>query len=441
MGKVAVICINGGTWGIIKNLMEKKKLKFFKKIVKKGFFAKFCTVHSSEGEPEEFAQWGTIVTGVTPQQHDFKGRLDEIKVKCIWDYAIKYDKIIGLLNFIPSWPPPKINGFVVPSFSWSPEMVTFPTNLKYELESLKLKKINLPFLSKIEEKYLRKCVINEFNELEKMTTFYPYLKKKFNPDIFLIGFFGPDHLQHVFWKYMFPREFNCSFDIKGYDLVIPYFYELLDKFLSKIMKDFDNIFIIFDHDFKAENPPLELYLLDLNSLLTKSGFLHRKNGIDYSKTIAYSSFGIHIHRKVSSNGNVLIDGEKRKVYVKDGYMKYVLKFFRNAKVGNIQFFKVKKGKDGIIISVNLKLFNRICKNLKRIKIELGNKKYKLVEFFDVYEHSGEHGNEGMFMAYGKNIEKGYLNKISMLSIMPTILHSLKIPMNKEFRKRVLNIFR
>lgn len=458
--KVILICLNGGSWKIVQPLIERGELPSFKFMIENGAYGNFSRFNSnitlmingSTEYSEEPLQWATIITGKLPERHGIKGfseKSDSFKTKTLWNYVNEHGKSIGLLSWLTTWPPPNLDGFVVPG--WAPEFTTYPPFLKNELGGLELGTYDIGYMTdKIPNEFLKDTVKVEFNELKRISEYYQYLEKEFNPDVFVIGIFGPDHLQHVLWKYSMPDGFEVSQnDISIYGDIIPEFYIKFDEYiLSKAIADGKNtVFLISDHGFHSETPPTKMYLLFLDRLLEKGGLLRYKDdgNIDFSETIAYTQFGgIHLHKYCYSDGTCKSDSEIRKVYVNENYensMEEVVDFFNNIIIPESENFFILEpypSENIVKVSINITEFETISEEIEKIDVEIRNKTYPFEDFFHIYEHSGEHYGGGLVVVYGNSIKKNYeIKNATLLDITPTILHTLNIDVPENLDGKVL----
>lgn len=458
--RVVLICLNGGTWRIIKPLIENGELPSFKLMMERGAYGNFnkfssnitLMINDTTEYSEEPLEWATIITGSLPEHHEIRGfseKSDSFKTKPLWNHVNENGKSIGLLNWLTTWPPPSLNGFVVPG--WAPEFTTSPPFLETELNRLQLGTYDISYMTdKISNEFLKDAVKVEFNELKRISDYYQYLEKEFNPDVSVIGIFGPDHLQHVLWKYSMPDGFEVSQnDISVYGNIIPEYYIKFDEFiLSKIIADEKNtIFLISDHDFRSETPPTKLYLLFLDRLLENGGLLKYKDdgNIDFSETIAYTQFGgIHLHKYCYSDGTCKSDSEIRKVYANENYensFEDIITFFDNIivpKSDNFFILEPHYSENNIKVSVNITEFEIISEEIEKIDVKIWNKTYPFEDFFHIYEHSGEHYDNGLILVYGNDIKKDYeIKNATLLDITPTILYSLNISVPKDLDGKVL----
>lgn len=443
--RIVIVCLNGGSRKIINNLFQKGKMPNLRFIIKNGAYGTIKKISIPKDRITEYSeeppQWATLITGRSPKFHGIKGfseRSDSLRVKAIWHYFNEFGKSVGLLNWLTTWPPPKVKGFVIPG--WAPEFITYPEFLQKELEDLKVEE---SYGKALPNNFLSNVVNGEFKELKKISIFYSFLEEKFRPDLFLIGIFGADHLQHFLWKYTFPGDFNVlKNDIKDYGKIIPDFYERFDELiLSPILSTKDiHIVLIFDHDFRSENPPTNLYFLDVNRLLEKLGLLNYKNGeINFSATKAYAQMGlIHIHERHEAQGKRFLDAEKREIYTYKIQKEKILNLLKKIKILNIgRLLNVEKDRR-LMVSPNLEVFEKILGKINETKVCIENNTYLLEEFLTIAEHSGEHDEDGTIFFYGPKIKKGYrIKNASFLDVLPTILCLANLPVPNCLEGRIL----
>lgn len=476
--KVILLCINGASWNVILPLIKRGKLPHMSSLMKNGSYGSLNTI-TLPRKKEEFLewadepfQWASIATGVRPEKHGvmtFTDMSESFKVNPLWRLLSAEGKVIGILNWLTTYPPERINGFVVPG--WAPEETIYPSDLQESLSKFKMKNIitkNLKSTNGFSPGYIDLQVKNEFEELERVSKYFSFLKKKYNPDLFMIGLFGADHLQHSLWKYYQPSFFDFSPEKINHGWIIPYYYERLDELIIKPIAKKKNItsFIVSDHGFAPKKPPTKVYFLLINKLLEEGGLLENWSKIDFSSTKVYLPFdGIHIRYNPINLPHfdvdvtylyVNLEGREKNGIVKKEEFERVrnktVKFFSNIKVQGFESFflvekvnkksPLKKGGD-IRITVNVKEFERIAKYLNEVSIQIGGTSFPLRDFFQIYEHSGEHTNEGIIIANGPDIKENVMIKDrSILDLTPTILHMFNLPIPSYVDGKVMmEIFR
>jgi len=497
--KVIVIGLDGATWDIIDPMIEKGKLPNLRKIIANGTSGYL----TAPIDPNSFASWAEFATGAGPDKHSIfcsqKRRINnykcstvnfkDIKVKTFWRIISKQGGKVGIVNVPMTYPPEKINGFlisgiIVPSDA---TQFTYPPELSLKLLELGYSVEEVLFASKNWENYeqLLDAVIQcEKRRLEVSL----YLKDRYDPDLFVVVFTGLDRIQHYFWHFfdkshsMYVPSANNKFKE-----AIPNFYELLDEFVGKILKNIPEntkIIIISDHGFescdrifslnrwlanegylkweksistKIRKLPLNLMdKLGLKDILKKVIPNKLKNqaenfkqdlrfkAIDWSRTTAYSGDNGHISINLKGRepeGIVDQNGEYQKLIhiIKNQLLnskdpisgqnifKEVLlrdEVFRGKHRNNIPDIIVNSQIKGFIPHARLDHKYKLISSVSEI-----NKDQNLILSGT---HNTLHARDGIFISAGKDLKKNQQKiKLKMMDIAPTILYlmDMLIPEN------------
>jgi predicted AlkP superfamily phosphohydrolase/phosphomutase len=231
--RIFLIAIPHFNWKLLNLLIESGKFKNFKKLVQEGSSGEIVPQQTLCSTPVEFT---SIITGVKKEKHSIGygkysdqeyvdggriySRLD-IKTKSVWEVALEHGKRVGIYNWLLTWPPKKINGFMVAGRPSQNENTTYPPELKEILQ---------------EEFSAEPDFFNTNAAL--------MLIKKYDIDLFL-GMEERAHGPiHAFWdsvefnkeelKEERERFFNC--------------FEEVDSFLGKIQEEFPDATIMMVSD-------------------------------------------------------------------------------------------------------------------------------------------------------------------------------------------------
>ncbi len=223
-----------------------------------------------------------------------------VKEKAIWDYIFPKKSVV--IGVPPSYPPKKINGWLVSCFITPDSSVnyTYPKELKKEVE-----KVTGGYIFDVVfRKEDRDSVIQDVWEMTKRRfELIRYMIETKDWDYFEFVEIGLDRIHHAFWKY-FDRTHHLHVD-SDYKRVIPDYYKLLDKEIGKTLKLLDEdtaIAIVSDHGIKkmkgcfAINQWLiEEGLLRIRNpeLLEKPGVKFEQLDVDWSKTVAWAWGGYY----------------------------------------------------------------------------------------------------------------------------------------------------
>ncbi len=234
--------------------------------------------------------WMCMATGKTPGElglYGFRHRKGSsyndiwiahslmVREKAVWDYIGEKGKKSIIVGVPPSYPPKKINGWLVSCFI-TPDTncdYTYPKELKAEVE-------------KIVGDYIFDVVFRKEERDEVKEKIWEMTEKRFElvrhlmetKDWNYVQFveIGLDRIHHAFWKY-FDENHHLHEKNSKYKDVIPDYYKLLDREIGKLLKlvDLDEtaIAIVSDHGIKAMKGAFAI-----NQWLIEEGLLKVKGG-------------------------------------------------------------------------------------------------------------------------------------------------------------------
>jgi len=499
MDKVVLIGLDGAPFSLIQKWANEGALPNLQKLINNGAFGPLISTYL----PETPIAWTSIVTGKNAGKHgifDWGERRDNsyeievtISTSCkepkLWDIISKAGKKVGVFNVPITYPPKEVNGFLVSGFD-TPSIkscFTYPPSLKDEIFT-KVKDYILAvqesYTFGLEEKYISGLIFS----IEKKEELALYLIDYYPTDFSIYVFMELDHLHHKLWRLIekgSEKEKNLFLKV----------YQRMDETVGKIISRFDaetNILLISDHG----AGPLE-GIMFINKWLMDHGWLKLKKGptlllkylmskidiipkvyrivskvglgklkkylspalqhnlatsfisfkdIDWenTKAFAYGEYGqIFINLKGREPKGIVTPGEEYEHLLKE--ITHELLEVAHPKTGEKMIKKVYR-KEELYHGPMLKKAPDLTFSIgdlrydSSVKFGLGMK-----EVFGPpeFEDSGTHRREGIFIASGKLIEKGYkIKKVQLVDIAPTVLYLLGIPIPMDMDGKVLiNIFK
>lgn len=278
--KILIIGLDGGTWKILRPMMDKGVMPNLKKLVDGGTsgilnstlpaltptaMASFQTgVRPDKHGIYEFSQYepGTYKPGLVSSK--------SIRKNTIWKILSDAGKKIALVGVPVTYPPEQINGIVL-SGLLTPSIESgfvYPSEFKRELlEHIGDYRIHTSpgvFPSKGVNKFLKELIYTE----KKRTEAFEYISNKLECDISMIYFQSVDSLQHVLWSWQDPN--NSDYSSEKFEKTAV-FYKSIDDNIGKLLQlagEHTNIIIMSDHGFG----PLKKTLM-ANKFLESEGFL------------------------------------------------------------------------------------------------------------------------------------------------------------------------
>ena len=259
--------------------------------------------------------WIVMATGKTPGElglYGFRHRKGNsykdiwiahslmVKEKAVWDYLGERGYKSVVLGVPPSYPPKKINGWMIGCFITpdSSTNYTHPPELKSEIERV----VGDYIFDVVFRKENRDEVKEQIWEMtEKRFELVRYLIETKDWDYFEFVEIGLDRIHHAFWKY-FDENHHLHEPNSPYRNVIPDYYKLLDKEIGKTLKLLDEdtaVMIVSDHGIKRMKGcfAINQWLIDeglLKAKYEKGKFIRFEQlKVDWSKTIAWAWGGYY----------------------------------------------------------------------------------------------------------------------------------------------------
>ena len=292
--KVLVIALDGGTFDILKPLIEKNKLPTIKMIIKKGVHGKLSSIIP----PISPTAWASFITGKNPGKHrvfSFFVRDDNTdrdvpvksylrKGKSIWDIIGEQRGKVIVLNVPTTYPPQQVNGILVSGFLTPKGKKDFiyPQFLVKEIEE-KFGKYPLFTMTPSYSANLSIANFNRFmNELLEILSYKfkvaHYLLDNFDFNFFMLHIWGTDKIQHELWNLLDANhtQYDKNMSKKCRKRIFNYFSRI-DSEICKLMERINKevtVFIISDHGFGPINK-----LINLNTWLLREGYIKIKRNI------------------------------------------------------------------------------------------------------------------------------------------------------------------
>ena len=468
MSRVFLIALDGADFQVLDFLFRKGIMPFLEEFSRVAVKADLLSTVNPVTPPA----FTSMVTGRDPGAHGifdflkksetgdsvFFNLCNSLDVKCetVWQIVSRYQKKVGVLNFVLTAPPYPVKGYIVPGMiPWKHlRRHVHPPELFSELKALPgfdTQKISWdprvmgnPLVLEDERERADKLRV----VLEKEQQWFNvaiYLLRKYPVDLFGIVFGGVDHVQHTSWKFLTPELIPSSlqeWEKKNMRVAYEYF-SMLDGFLKEILKftrEEDYVFVVSDHGFRGWDKMFKVnqFLCNLGYLTWASpqpggGFLDLD--LDWSKTIAFtptvSVNGIYI-RVARKEGEV---GVPEKEY---------LGFRKNLKEKLLEVRDPRTGKRAL----KEVLFREEAFHGKEIELApdltlipeddfvVGTSSAdSLVEYCD--KGLGIHRREGIFLGKGPGLRKATrVEGFSVQNIAPLLLYTLGISIPENIEGKV-----
>ncbi|MFH0739391.1 MAG: alkaline phosphatase family protein [Candidatus Omnitrophota bacterium] len=478
--KIALICLDGATWNIMKPLLGRNELPSLLKLIQNG-------AHGSLFSEEAFSppSWTSIATGKNKDKHgiiefDFKN-IPNRKAKYLWRILSDFGIKVGVCNWLMS-PCEEINGFIYgssylkenPSYLKENSLFYYPFYLNKEIRGDAILE-KLPTRDLVEGYKFYGALDRNMNNINI------FLINKFQPSFVALGFYATNPYQHRYWSALEPQYFDITDKevMEKGDLINDH-YRKIDNFLNYFIRNNYTVIFVSDHGFcrndRRSGPRLiKYYNLNsdmqhinflMNCFLEKLGLLvfipKLEDGgqIDFSRSQAYyynnikkGVSGIKINKK-AVKGNEF-EKLKKRVYsiLKEAHFETGEKAFLDVVENNLDervdmpdvMFKLSQifNKENISfkeaqVPYNLTSIHVFKKNgVERRKIIIWDKEYKLEDLIN-YSRDGVHEHDGVIIMAGKNIKKNVsIDGAHLVDVTPTILYLFGLPVGEDMDGRVL----
>jgi len=418
----------------------------------------------------------------------------------IWSLLSRGGKKGVVINVPITYPADAINGYFISGMD-APALndySIYPSALKHEIiQEVGRYTIECDLWRSLTYKAGKK-VLRELRKTEYLRTqTAEYLMKKIDWDYLIIVFVASDRVQHFFWHCTDP--FHPRYNEKGakaYRNAIGEAFAYLDSYLGyllSLVNDSDTVLVLSDHGMIPFDRILPL--IDMNEVLSILGYLKYNKirrgasvnlllrGWRIGKSILPLRFRQYIKKKLpdfrsSSHFSEVIDWNNSKAFAP---------FFDEVTAGGVCINLKGREPSGIVEAGKSyeDIRNELISKLEDIRHPLTGKRiilkvYRREEIYsgdhlrdapdlvikwdeediftgqdmeeglwsgskkkkgrkrDLGEHTGEHAQNGIFIAKGGNIKKGTtIREASILDIAPTILFMKQQPVPTDMDGRVL----
>jgi hypothetical protein len=273
--RIVVLEINEISWELMAPWLASGALPSFRRLREDGAWT--TTLTDEPGGPdgllEPWVTWTTFYTGVPYTEHGVKfleQPADTIRAKRLWEILSGEGKKVGVFGSSNSWPPPAVDGFVVPG-SFSPDSQTHPAslcpiqdlNLRHTrahapgskkvgavssaLNALRLNRHGLDLWTVLSVlRRLLEIKRHPDRDWKKVSlqpvvnfAFFSKLYRRFRPDFATFHTNHVAHYQHRFFRAWRPELFPDETDpneVRCFGSAVFYGYQVADQLLARFMR-------------------------------------------------------------------------------------------------------------------------------------------------------------------------------------------------------------
>ncbi|MGM0438517.1 MAG: alkaline phosphatase family protein [Bacillota bacterium] len=277
-GRTFVIGIDGGDFSLVQKWIDEGKLPNLAKIKKEGSSGKL----RSTIPPITGAAWSTFQTGTNPGKHGafnwFKRKEGEYRASpvtyndiaepTLWQILSQQDKKVGIIGVPVTYPPEKINGFLIPGLLTPKEA----ENQSYPKEIMEEVREIAPDYKFSPKEWTRgydpkEWVDEMHDDIDDKVNVATHFMDTKEWDMMMVHFMETDQVQHFMWNYHEDEseDWDPVFDI----------YKKADEAIGKIndkLNEDDTLLIMSDHGFG----PLR-YDFHIDTWLLREGYIKFRN--------------------------------------------------------------------------------------------------------------------------------------------------------------------
>lgn len=295
--RVLMIAVPGFSWTVAEDLIERGRMPHLAELRRSGSWGDLQGMRPTIPE----VVWTSLATGRPPDEHGVTGysaTVEDLRTRRIWDILQDRGWKVGLFGWPVTWPPPRVDGFVVPAVS-DDGTETFPREVNFIRELAESEKTRRPrnwgrycryaFLS-IRWGIRMSTLIEAGRELAadsmrgrslgaaelftrrklqaKLHADYFIEMRRRRPVEFAAFYTNVVHVaQSYFWKYHEPGAFRgvTSEEISRYGESVHDAYRIVDDCLGRILQDTGPnglVVVVSDHGAEAltDSAPTRLTL-------------------------------------------------------------------------------------------------------------------------------------------------------------------------------------
>ena len=489
MRKVLVIGLDAADPRLVEMWVGEGRLPNMEMMMREGASGELISTFP----PVTVPAWPCFATGTTSAKNGVFGfwqtreEMADIKGKLLWEIIGEAGKKVGVMNVPCTYPPKRVNGFMITGLMTPPEerVFTYPEELSGELSLKYSYRIGPLFREDLYDApprgpFDREVYFEEFMRSENVHAQVAMdLMDEYRPDFMMVVYRSPDEIGHYYWGYMDPEHvYYYSEDAAKFRNAIRECYEEVDGIIGRMLRRVDEdtvVIVMSDH---GMGPPARK-MVNINQILYDMGLLRAKGEdrtleerieadgkewadeltmemweswsarwIDWSRTKAYfRGTGCQDEGGIDIN----LEGERPFGIVKPGREYEELQDFIISQLKSIEapdgrnlFSDVRRREEdfrGPYIHLIPHVIFRLREGFRysyRFGFGRGGEVISCEEAKGRRESWGVHRKEGVLMVVGPGIRKGYkIRGARIIDLAPTILHTMGIPVPSDMDGRVL----
>jgi len=310
---VMIIGISGATWTVIRPMLSEGALPCIQGLMREGAWGVLESVKTA-GDKHYRPQtaWPSVMSGKVPERHgitEYFHTYRDMKSAGAWDLFNQQGLSAGIYSTPVLWPPPRLNGFVIPTphgrddQAWPPELSFIMSYYRHHqdsklrtsylatiLKSVKFIPVvfgpgqnpRLPFrllrsavrLAMARDSETRALILRSA-KLDLSTAIFLSLYRKYEPRFSIFTNFEVDYVSHRYWRYHEPEKFQDSSRVPSRILkrAVKDAYAHMDRCIGILLKRIPAesvVAIVSEHGMAAEERSNEIgrwqYLINANKV-------------------------------------------------------------------------------------------------------------------------------------------------------------------------------
>lgn len=328
--KMLVIGLDGGSWSVIRPLIESGELPALARLMQDGTSGPLKSVPNAMSP----AAWTTFMTGRNPGNHgiyDFYQRRpgsydiefvngSHRKAASLWRLLSDAGRQVGVVNVPFTYPAEKVQGFLLagldapgvesPGFCYPPDVYREVASAcgGYTMEA--------GVTGSVMAGRLDEAVKKLYGSIDNRLKTSLYLLENRQWDFFITVFRETDPAQHCLWKFYDSAHPDYDEELgKRYGDVIPEVYRRIDRAIHRLATAAGPevaVLVVSDHGFGPRNQASQ----SLNTWLASLGLLAFKDGSPRQQSIVarlYKQLETKLSRKMKERLVRLLPGMRRRV--------------------------------------------------------------------------------------------------------------------------------
>jgi hypothetical protein len=443
---VVVVGLDGGSWRVLDPLLAAGELPTLRRFVAEGASGVLTSIEPTFSP----VVWTTIATGKVAAKHgvhSFYARQNvDLRAGRFWEVVAAQGEPVGIFQWLITWPPDALPGFVVPAWLARDER-TNPPELAF------LKRLEMRFQQRqalttreVGESAVRlvreglrfatvarsgvevaqavrggdsraKYAAGKLAQLDINGDVFLAQYRKWRPRLAAAVFYGSDSLAHTHWKYHEPEAFPnvTAAEVAAHGETLREYYRRFDAVLTRIVAeagDDATVLVVSDHGFRAAQD--QLRTVSAEGLLRAIGEEERFHGQAINRQVFL------LHRTPTAPA------------VKTDVVRAAGKL-RALRHGGQPLVEVETTAEH---ALTVRLVDRALDVAGTVDTETGPK--PLGSITTLTSWSGSHEVEGIILARGPTLRRGlHVDDASLLDVAPTVLYLLGLPVAEDMDGRVL----